>query len=94
YHFMFAPNQTEGCKMCSFWADNFNSIIPHLKQRDVNFVCVSRGEVEKLEAFKKKWAGILNGFLQKILVLILILMFHLMPVKKVNTTMLNTRAKR
>ena len=54
YHFMFAPNQTEGCKMCSFWADNFNSIIPHLKQRDVNFVCVSRGEVEKLEAFKKR----------------------------------------
>ena len=23
YHFMFAPDWEEGCKSCSFWADNF-----------------------------------------------------------------------
>ncbi len=26
YHFMFAPEWAEGCKSCSFWADNFNGI--------------------------------------------------------------------
>src|ERR1700704_5132188 len=24
YHFMFDPNDEEGCPHCSFWADNFN----------------------------------------------------------------------
>src|SRR6187397_2764399 len=24
YHFMFAPDWEDGCKHCSFWADNFN----------------------------------------------------------------------
>src|SRR5215467_13728944 len=38
YHFMFAPEWEEGCKSCSFWADNFNGIIPHLNQRDVTFL--------------------------------------------------------
>jgi predicted dithiol-disulfide oxidoreductase (DUF899 family) len=23
YHFMFGPDWTEGCPLCSFWADNF-----------------------------------------------------------------------
>src|SRR5215472_18828582 len=35
YHFMFAPEWDGGCKSCSFWADNFNGIISHLRQRDV-----------------------------------------------------------
>ncbi|MGH6868516.1 MAG: DUF899 family protein, partial [Methylocella sp.] len=35
YHFMFGPDWDEGCKSCSFWADNFNGIVPHLDQRDV-----------------------------------------------------------
>src|SRR5579859_8022569 len=26
YHFMFSPDDDEGCKHCSFWADNFNGI--------------------------------------------------------------------
>src|SRR5690349_2163055 len=40
YHFMFAPDWQEGCQSCSFWADNFNGIPVHLRQRDVNFVAV------------------------------------------------------
>jgi predicted dithiol-disulfide oxidoreductase (DUF899 family) len=32
YHFMFAPDWQEGCKSCSFWADNFNGIAIHLLQ--------------------------------------------------------------
>src|SRR6266850_5506633 len=31
YHFMFGPNWEQGCKSCSFWADNFNGIVVHLK---------------------------------------------------------------
>ena len=27
-HFMFAPDWTEGCKSCSFWADGFERMIP------------------------------------------------------------------
>src|ERR1700681_4994238 len=38
YHFMFAPDWEAGCKSCSFWADNFNGIVPHLSQRDVSMV--------------------------------------------------------
>lgn len=54
YHFMFAPDWQEGCQSCSFWADNFNGIPVHLRQRDVNFVAVSRAPIAKLEVFKKR----------------------------------------
>jgi predicted dithiol-disulfide oxidoreductase (DUF899 family) len=54
YHFMFAPEATQGCSSCSFWADNFNDIIIHLKQRDVTMLAISLAPVEKLEAFKKR----------------------------------------
>src|SRR5258708_6387602 len=40
YHFMFPPEWEEGCKHCSFWADNFNDIIIHLNHRDVTFVVI------------------------------------------------------
>jgi predicted dithiol-disulfide oxidoreductase (DUF899 family) len=54
YHFMFAPEWNEGCKHCSFWADNFNGLGIHLNHRDVSFVAISRAPLEKLEAFKKR----------------------------------------
>src|SRR5215831_13442731 len=41
YHFMFGPDWEEGCKSCSFWADNFNGIPIHLNHRDVTFTAVS-----------------------------------------------------
>src|ERR1700689_5434775 len=34
YHFMFDPDWDAGCKSCSFWADNFNPLVVHLKHRD------------------------------------------------------------
>src|SRR5207302_203613 len=43
-----------GCKSCSFWADNFNGIPPHLKQRDVTFLAISRAPLAKLEAFRQR----------------------------------------
>ncbi len=54
YHFMFSPDWDEGCKHCSFWADNFNGIDIHLRHRDVSFVAVSRAPLAKIEAFKRR----------------------------------------
>lgn len=54
YHFMFGPDWEEGCKSCSFWADNFNGIDVHLRHRDVTFMAVSRAPLEKLEAFRRR----------------------------------------
>jgi predicted dithiol-disulfide oxidoreductase (DUF899 family) len=54
YHFMFDPEWDEGCKSCSFWADNFNGIDIHLAHRDVRFVAISRAPLAKLEAYRKR----------------------------------------
>lgn len=54
YHFMFGPDWEEGCKSCSFWADNFNGIAIHLNHRDVTFTAVSRAPLAKIDAYKKR----------------------------------------
>jgi predicted dithiol-disulfide oxidoreductase (DUF899 family) len=54
YHFMYDPEWDEGCKSCSFWADNFNGIPVHLRARDTAFVAVSRAPLFKLEAYRKR----------------------------------------
>ena len=54
YHFMLGPDWEEGCKSCSFWADNFNGIDVHLKHRDVTFVAVSRAPLAKIEAYRRR----------------------------------------
>ncbi|MFI5316551.1 MAG: DUF899 domain-containing protein [Myxococcota bacterium] len=54
YHFMFDPSWDAGCKSCSFWADNFDGIDVHLRQRDISFVAVSRAPYAKLEAYRRR----------------------------------------
>lgn len=57
YHFMFAPEQTDGCPHCSFWADSFDVLAihgEHLHQRDTTFVAISRASLEKIEAFRQR----------------------------------------
>jgi predicted dithiol-disulfide oxidoreductase (DUF899 family) len=54
YHFMYGPDWAEGCPSCSFWADNFNGIVVHLKHRDITLVAISRAPLGKLEAYKKR----------------------------------------
>lgn len=54
YHFMFDPGWDAGCKSCSFWADNFNSIVVHLNHRDANLVAISRAPLAKLRAYRKR----------------------------------------
>jgi predicted dithiol-disulfide oxidoreductase (DUF899 family) len=53
-HFMFGADWNEGCPSCSFWTDNFNGIDVHLAHRDTAFALVSRGPIEKLEAYRKR----------------------------------------
>ena len=48
YHFMFAPDWEEPCKSCSFWADGFNGVAPHLAERNTRLVAVSRAPLAKL----------------------------------------------
>jgi len=54
YHFMFNPVSDEGCKHCSFWADNFNGIVVHLNHRDMTFVAISRAPLAKIEPFMNR----------------------------------------
>ena len=54
YHFMLGPDWDEGCKSCSFWADNFEGIDIHLRHRDISFVAISRAEIGKIEAYQKR----------------------------------------
>jgi predicted dithiol-disulfide oxidoreductase (DUF899 family) len=54
YHFMFSPDDDEGCLHCSFWADTFNGTDIHMKARDISFVAISRAPLRKIQAFKKR----------------------------------------
>ena len=53
-HFMFAPGWLEGCKSCSFWADQFDPAVPHLGGRDVAFVVVSQAPYADFAPFKAR----------------------------------------
>lgn len=54
YHFMFAPEAQAGCKSCSFWADSFNGVVAHLKQRDTSFSAISRAPLAKLQPMAQR----------------------------------------
>ena len=53
-HFMFGEDWNEGCKSCSLMAENYDGVVPHLKQRDVSLVAVSRAPLKKLLAFRDR----------------------------------------
>ena len=54
YHFMLGPDWDEGCPSCSFWADNYDGIDIHLKQRDITLISVSRSPLENINAYKNR----------------------------------------
>jgi predicted dithiol-disulfide oxidoreductase (DUF899 family) len=54
YHFMFGPEYTAGCPVCSSAADTFSGAVEHLRARDVTFLCVSRAPLERLQAYKER----------------------------------------
>ena len=54
YHFMFAPEWTEGCRNCSYVMDNVGGGVVHMPAADTAFTAVSRAPLAKLEAFKAR----------------------------------------
>jgi predicted dithiol-disulfide oxidoreductase (DUF899 family) len=53
-HLMYPPEWEEACKSCSFWADGFEGILPHLAARDTTLAAVSRAPLSKLLLFKQR----------------------------------------
>lgn len=53
-HFMLGPGWTEGCKSCSYMADHADGMTPHLAQRGVTFVAVSRAPYVEIERFHRR----------------------------------------
>lgn len=66
YHFMFGPDYEAGCPSCSSIADGFDGIHEHLANHDVMLWAVSRGPLEKLQAYRRRmgwsfpWASALD----------------------------------
>jgi predicted dithiol-disulfide oxidoreductase (DUF899 family) len=60
YHFMFDPEDDVGCPVCSFWADNFEPVVQHLKHRDVTMIAVSRAPFPKIAAYKERMGWSFN----------------------------------
>jgi predicted dithiol-disulfide oxidoreductase (DUF899 family) len=54
YHFMFGPEYTAGCPVCSTIADGFNGFAVHLENHDVAMWAISRAPLEKLQAYKRR----------------------------------------
>jgi len=55
YHMMAVGISGETpCRLCSFWADSFNGITPHLNDRDVTLVVVSRAPLSELKKHAKR----------------------------------------
>jgi len=54
YHFMFDPAWDQGCKSCSYIADNYDGGLVHLGARDTGFATISRAPLAKLQAFKRR----------------------------------------
>lgn len=53
-HFMFAPGWEQGCPSCSFMADHIDGARPHLEQRDLTFLAVSRAPLAEIEQFRNR----------------------------------------
>jgi predicted dithiol-disulfide oxidoreductase (DUF899 family) len=54
YHFMFGPQYTAGCPVCSSIADGFNGFAVHLENHDVGMMAVSQAPLETLQAYKRR----------------------------------------
>jgi predicted dithiol-disulfide oxidoreductase (DUF899 family) len=61
YHFMFGPNQEQGCNGCSMVADQIPHLA-HLHARDTSFVLVSRAPLERIEPFRTRMGWTLPWF--------------------------------
>src|SRR5262252_5972745 len=67
YHSMFGPDYKAGCPSCSAIADGFDGSVIHLANHDVTLMAVSRAQLPKIQAYKKRmgwsfpWASSFGG---------------------------------
>jgi predicted dithiol-disulfide oxidoreductase (DUF899 family) len=61
YHFMFGPNQDEGCDGCSMVVDQIGHLA-HLHARDTSFALVSRAPLAKIEPYKQRMGWTIPWF--------------------------------
>jgi predicted dithiol-disulfide oxidoreductase (DUF899 family) len=64
YHAMFNPETADplktswtsdaACFVCSWWIDNFNSQVVHLKHRDITMAAISLAPYQKLAAYSRR----------------------------------------
>lgn len=54
YHLMFGPTYAAACPGCTGLADHFDAALPHLNNRDVTLMSISRAPIEKLQAYKRR----------------------------------------
>jgi predicted dithiol-disulfide oxidoreductase (DUF899 family) len=54
YHFMFGPDWTAGCPVCTSIADTLNPQVPHMKARDTTLLLSSRAPIDKLLAYRER----------------------------------------
>ena len=54
YHFMFGPDYTAGCPVCSTIADGFNGFVTHLEHHDVAMWAVSQAPIAAIQAYKRR----------------------------------------
>ncbi len=54
YHFMFGPDWTGGCPVCSSIADTFAPQRPHMNARDTTLMLSSRAPVEQLLSYRAR----------------------------------------
>jgi predicted dithiol-disulfide oxidoreductase (DUF899 family) len=52
-HFMYGKQQTTPCPMCTLWADGYDGIVPHLRQR-VSFVVAIAGDVGAFRRYARE----------------------------------------
>ncbi|WEX77023.1 DUF899 domain-containing protein [Sinorhizobium numidicum] len=54
YHFMLGENWEAGCPSCSFLADHFDGMLPHLNHHDVTLIAASNAPLAKIEAYRRR----------------------------------------
>src|SRR5947209_14496962 len=54
YHLMFGPTYEAACAGCTGLADHIDGALPHVNNRDVTLICISRAPIEKLKAYKRR----------------------------------------